>query len=227
MPTCRPVALVPFGVPRRQAQTRCCPRHALLGVVLLGALLASCGDSQRPAVAPVNPASSAIAATSAPATPDAKPDAGAPAEALPAGVPDTPAGRQLAWVLGALAHAPSEGDAEPHFTPRFFAKVPAAKVAELFAEVDAKLAPFALDRVEPEAHPGRLAAVVRSAKGARLRVTLAVEDGESHRMELLLVTPVIESKLASSWDDVQAIVRAAAPSVTFLAAEIKIGRAHV
>jgi hypothetical protein len=216
MPTHRADALVSLYVPGRPARRRS-SRQASLAVVLLSALVASCGDSARPAATPPTPTPSVPFAVTSPASPEA----GAPAaRVLPAGVPDTPAGRQLAWVLDALAQAPSEGDVAAHFTPKFIAKVPSAKVAALFAEIDARLAPFALDRVELGSRPERLEAVVVSAKGARLRIALAVEDGESQRMNLLLLRPVIEGKPASSWDDVQAVVRAAAPSVSFLAAEV-------
>lgn len=197
---------------------------AILAVSPLTFVLA-CGDAAKPAATPASPAASA--SSSAVASPTV--DAGAPpAEvALPAGVPDTPAGHQLAWVLAAFAHPPSEGEIQARLSAEFSARMPPAQVVAFFSQVGTQLAPFAVERITPGPAPTKLVAVVRSEKpglpadGApKMQIALAVEDAEPHRIEGLLLRPVIDAKPATSWDDVQTRLKGVAPTVNFLAAEV-------
>jgi beta-lactamase class A len=134
-------------------------------------------------------------------------------------VPDSPAGHQLAWVLGGLASVPAEADATAHFSSDFLAQVPASKLVGVFAQF-AQGAPWTLEKVTP-ADPAspKLLAVVRSAAGPRFNVHLHVAQDGQH-IDGLLFQPAVDVKVASSWDDVQATVRAVAPGVNMLAAEI-------
>src|SRR5580658_2861323 len=86
--------------------------------------LSACGDAAKP---PATPSSPAPPVSDAAAT-DLPVDAGAPVASLPAGVPDNPAGQQLAWVLASLAKPPSEADVAPHLTASFIAEAPPAKI---------------------------------------------------------------------------------------------------
>jgi hypothetical protein len=149
-------------------------------------------------------------------------DAGSPPASLPPGVPDSPAGHQLAWVIGALAQPPSEADVTSRFSAGFIAQVPAAQIVAILAKLGGMVAPAAIDRVEAR-DPLHLAAVVHSsssASGPKLKVSLGVEKDEPHRIEGLLFRPTVDAKPAASWDEVQSGLRAVAPSVAFLAAEI-------
>jgi hypothetical protein len=138
---------------------------------------------------------------------------------LPAGVPDTPAGHQLAWVLASMNSVPAEVDIAPHFSTAFLAQVPLAKLIETAGRV-AQGAPYALEKVTPSPASDRtLLALVRSKQGQAFNVRLVLEhDGD--RIDGLLIRPHIDPKVAASWDEVAETLRAIAPSVSFLAAEI-------
>jgi beta-lactamase class A len=186
-------------------------RSSLL--LLASASLLACGaDASPPPAAPPPPPAPVASAPPAPVAPPAAP-------ALPAGVPDSPAGRQLAWVLGGLASAPAPADAAAHFSAEFLAQVPPSKLVAVFGQF-AQGAPWTLEKVTPsDPSSPKLLAVVRSASGPRFNVHLRVaKDGD--RIEGLLFQPAVDVKVAASWDEVQATVRAVAPSVNLLAAEI-------
>ncbi len=143
-----------------------------LAVVVLGAFAVGCAGAN--AAAP--PASSTPPATSA-------------AQVAAPAAPDTPAGHQLAWVISSLDHPPTDADTASHFAPDFLSQVPAAQVSAIFVQLNSSAAPYALDRVDDDATPRKLTATVRSAKGSRLRISLAIEPGESGRMAGLLIKP--------------------------------------
>src|SRR5487761_2231883 len=108
-------------------------RQSSRSLPLLAALaaLVACGDAAKPPVAPAPPVPSVAAA-------------GPAIVALPPGVPDSPAGQQLAWVLSAFGRPPTEADVTSRLTPDFTAQVPAARVIALFTQVGAQLSPLAL-----------------------------------------------------------------------------------
>jgi beta-lactamase class A len=113
----------------------------------------------------------------------------------------------------------SEADATAHFSPVFLAQVPVTRLMDLSAKVVAG-GPYVLEKVDTRAGSDRaLVAVVRAAKGTALAVHLALEPN-GDRIAGLLLRPHIETKIAASWDDVDAALRAVAPTVNFLAAEI-------
>jgi hypothetical protein len=195
-------------------------RFAGLSLVALGAALTACGADAPPPSATPSPAPSSIVPPVL-ASPDDSASSGASAAsaALPAGVPDSPAGRQLAWVLGALANAPAETDVAPHFIDAFLAKVPASKLVAVFHEF-ASGAPWTLETVKPgDPASTKLYVVVRSAVGPRFDIQLRVAPGDD-RIAGLLFAPTLDVKQATSWDEVKSVVRAAAPDVNLLAAEI-------
>ena len=196
-------------------------RGARLAPFAFASLLA-CGDAAKPAAVPVSPAASATDA----GTSELPVDAGAPIVSLPPGVPDSPAGHQLAWVLASLAKPPSEGEVAPHLTASFIAQAPAAKMVTLFAQIGTLLSPVVLDRVEPGAVPEALVAVAHSQKATgsdpKLKISLLVEPAEPHKISGLIFGPAIEPK--TSWDDVKTELGAVAPEVNFLAAEIAGGK---
>jgi beta-lactamase class A len=169
--------------------------------------------SASPPVSRAVAASPAVVAATTPVTPP-----------LPPGVPDSPAGRQLTWVLGAMTSAPSESEVTAHFTQEFLAKVPAPTVIGLFRQI-AAASPFTVESVSPskESRPDELVAVVRPSRGPRVSVVLAV-DSASSRMRGLLFRPKLDVKLAESWEEVQGALRAVAPLVSFLAAEVDGGK---
>jgi beta-lactamase class A len=199
--------------------------HRLSKIGLLSLLaLAACGDAAKPAVTPTSPAPEASAATEAPAASDA----GAVEAQLPAGVPDSPAGHRLAWVLAAFARPPDEAAVVARFASAFTAQVPAPKIVELFAQLGTQLGPLAVDHAEIGVSPEELIAVVHPEKagqnGPTLRIVIAVDTAEPHAIIGLTIRPNIETRPAASWDEVESGLRAIAPSVNFLAAEVNAGK---
>jgi hypothetical protein len=144
-------------------------------------------------------------------------------------VPDTAPGHQFAWVLSALAQPPSETDVATHLSPAFLSDVPAPQVVALLTKLDGDFAPFTLEGVEPGATDTTLRAIVVSSKpgavdhGGRIRVVLGLDPATPGRIGTLMLRPAFD-KPASSWGDVEATVRAVAPAVSFLAADIVDGK---
>src|ERR1700734_3696396 len=114
--------------------------------------LAGCGHAPKPAATASGPSPASIVVARAPPA-----DPGPPAVPLPAGVPDSPAGHQLAWVLAAIAQPPGEADVASRFPPEFAAKVPAAKMVAIFTQVGAEIGPLAIDGSERGASAESLA----------------------------------------------------------------------
>jgi hypothetical protein len=134
-------------------------------------------------------------------------------------VPDTPVGHQLAWVLASMNSVPSEADIAPHFSSVFLEHVPVAKLVETGGRI-AQGAPYVLETVTPVPGSDRaLVAKVRSRQGQAFNVRLAL-GSEGDKIEGLLIRPHVDPKVAASWDEVTETLRAVAPSVNFLAAEI-------
>ncbi len=161
-------------------------------------------------------------------------DGGPAVVVLPADVPDSPAGHQLAWVLASLTHPPSEAEVAPHFTSEFAAQVPPANIVSAFAQFASQLPSLTVDHVQPGHTPDRLVVVVSSEKpgsdaggGVKMRIALAVEEAEPHRIVGLTFRPLVEGpevKPLGSWDEVQGALRTVAPAVSFMAAEVAGGK---
>jgi hypothetical protein len=144
----------------------------------------------------------------------------APTPVLPAGVPDTVAGHQLAWVLASMNKVPTAAEIEPHFSPAFLEQVPLAKLVATADQV-ALGAPYALEKVTPSRESDRsLSALVRSSRGQAFIVRLALQREGGDKIAGLLIRTYVDPKVAASWDEVSETLRAVAPSVSFLAAEI-------
>ena len=124
-------------------------RSVQRSLAILVSLAGACGGSHGGAGAsgPAQPAAAQPAAAGpAVASPGAaKPESQPPApgaEVKPpamAGLPDTPAGRQLGWVLAAMhrgAAALDDATLQAHFAPAFLAKVPAAQLRLVLAQLD-------------------------------------------------------------------------------------------
>jgi hypothetical protein len=114
---------------------------------------------------------------------------------------------------------PAEADIASHFAPSFLEQVPVAKLMTVAGQI-AQGAPYALEKVTTSPNSDRaLTALVRSGTGRLFDVLLKLEpDGE--RIAGLLIRPHVDAKVASSWDEVLEMLRAVAPAVNFLAAEV-------
>jgi beta-lactamase class A len=139
---------------------------------------------------------------------------------LPAGVPDTAAGHQLAWVLASMNKVPTPAEIEPHFSPAFLAQVPLTKLVATADQVVLG-APYTLEKVAPSRESDRsLVALVRSSRGQGFTVHLVLQHEGGDQIAGLLIRTHVDPKVAASWDEVSETLRTVAPSVGFLAAEI-------
>jgi beta-lactamase class A len=159
---------------------------------------------------PVDAPATTTAALPAPGTKPAEP-------ALPAGVPDTPAGRELAWLLRVIAHdAPAtKPDLDAHFAASFLAAVPTDQLLAGFQQLrDMKL----VDAKSDSTGMKLVAHLVIS--GQKLRAQLALD--QDHKIAGLLFEPDLGEK-PTSWDSAEEQLRKAAPHVQMLAAELDGG----
>lgn len=137
--------------------------------------------------------------------------------ALAARPPVTPAGRQLAWVIGALnaPTAPSQTALERHFSASFLAAVPPPKLVEALVPIWSER-PLRLVSVLPQ--HGRLALEARldSPSGASFRVTIHVSAAPPNAIDGLLFAPLAAP--ATSWGAVDAAVKRLAAHASLYAA---------
>jgi hypothetical protein len=169
-------------------------RKSALVVGFLAAALSGCVTAYEPATgvppglprrvmraeAPVQPAPPQVAIATRPAAPVAA-------------VPETPAGRQLGWVIQSLG-AGEARNVEQRFSPAFLAQVPAAQIERIFHEWrrdELGPGPVELVRVEQGATPESLVAFVRAGADAarHTQVRLTVDDGG--RIAGLLLAPLV------------------------------------
>lgn len=158
------------------------------------------------------------------AAPDAAPAASAPAAPLPAGVPDTPVGHQLAWVLDVITArhgALDEAAAQAHFTPAFLAQVPPAQAVTVFAQLGAQLAGLALDGVTAPA-PGGLIAKI-SVGGSKLVIKIGVDATTGMIDGLLFEADADAVPKPTSWAELDAALAALAPKAAVLVARVDKG----
>ena len=158
-----------------------------------------------------------------------EPTATATATATATTPPDTPAGDQLAWVLGTL-DAPetlSVAGMAAHLAPGSAAAAPpqdaiAATVA--FANAGS---PFAIERIEPGATATEVAAVVRARTGERYLVGVVVEPAPPHRILDLVIEPAPDPDgppvAVGTWAKLDAALTGLASATGFLAAEVTDG----
>ena len=169
---------------------------AACGAMTAVFLLSSCGGSSSgsPAVASV-PSTSATDLTSNT-------------------LPNSPAGTQLRWFLSSVTDAPlSRQEIGSHFDSFFLDKVSTAKINAALAELPA---PGTLVGVLSSEPTGLV--VIANFGTARLRVTLSVDgSGLIDGLELTAAAS------ATSWSQIDQILAALAPNVSFLAARVANG----
>jgi beta-lactamase class A len=169
-------------------------RHAIVCAVVIG-----CGGGQT--VAPPPPAPKPVTAAAKPAEP-----------ALPAGMPDTPAGRQLAWVLRTVANGEVDhAQLVDHFAASFLASVPED---QLRAGVSHLRGMQLVDATTGKSGNELVAHV--TVGGHKLIAQLAV-DGDHKITGLLFQSELDKPK---TWDEADQRLRKAAPHVQVLAAEL-------
>ena len=168
---------------------------------VLVALLVACGAPPSPK--PVQPVATLGVAT-------------APASVAvpPTNLPETPVGRQLAWVLAMLDGKRGEisrAEVEVHFDPSFLAKVPADQVVAISAQLAPDFAGARVTRVTGDG--AALAARIESAT-ARYDATIALAPGGA------IASLLFRKVVAESYEEVARLVPALAPKASLLVAEL-------
>ncbi|MFI6919861.1 serine hydrolase [Nonomuraea spiralis] len=167
-------------------------RFPVLATAVLAAAVTACATQPVPARATVS------------AAPTSTPAARAAVE-----IPDTPAGRQLTWLLDAVNRLPV-GDAElaGHFAPTFLEHIPPAQLNQALAGFGG----MRLDRLD-QAQERSLSATV-AAGGKAFTLALGVDGtGKVDYIQFTAVAP-------ASWSELDRRLRQAAPRAGFLAAEV-------
>ena len=140
----------------------------------------------------------------------------------------SPIDQQLQWVVASLAPGAAPlavADLEAHFAPAFLAQVPAAQLQAVFQQLPGQAGPLTFERVESGATDLALSAVLSSERIGFLRLHLSIEPQAPHAIVGLLIQPAPDlSPKVGSWEEVEAHVRAVAPEVNLLAAELVEGR---
>ena len=134
---------------------------------------------------------------------------------LATAVPATPAGDQLAWLLQATVHPPSNPQAivAEHFDQGFLQQIPADQVVATIADLNGPTG-MHLVRLTQEG-PTALVALVKETR-SELNVSLSV-DGAG-LIEGLLFRPAMPPP--ASWAALQAQLSSVAPDASFTAAQV-------
>ena len=171
----------------------------MFALVALALLLVACGSAATPS----------SSATSAGASSTLK--SGVP-------VPDTPAGAQARWLIGATAHLPiPEGEVRAHFDAGFLGKVsPATLNQALKGAADMSVVSITTD--EPRALVVIVA--IGSEHGAQAQVSLAVDGGGLISSLLIGPVPAPTPAPPTSWEGVDAAIHSVAPDVHLLVGKI-------
>jgi beta-lactamase class A len=138
----------------------------------------------------------------------------APEPPLPAGIPDTPAGHKLAWVLRAIEAGAKvdKAELEANFSPAFLAHVSAEQVTQVMAQL------HGMQLVEATGDPTGMKLMGHATLGDRkLRVQLSLD--EHQQIEGLLFAPDIGEK-PTTWEAAEQALHAAAPHAQLLVAEL-------
>ncbi|MEU5863135.1 serine hydrolase [Nonomuraea sp. NPDC047529] len=180
-----------FPVPAT-AGVRSHRRFPVLATAVMAAAVTACAAQPVPALATVTAATTST-----------------PAARAAAEIPDTPAGRQLTWLLDAVNRLPV-GDAElaGHFAPSFLERIPPAQVNQALAGFGG----MRLDRLD-QAQERSLSATVTAAGKA---FTLALSVDGTDRIDYIQFSGVAPA----SWSELDQRLRQVAPRAGFLAAEL-------
>ncbi len=132
-------------------------------------------------------------------------------------IPDTPAGRQLRWFLGAVPEAPIPEEQFPeHFSAAMLAQLPPAELNKsLVTMKDLRLGKIL------HAEPTMITSEVTTG-GKTFWMELAVDpDGKINGLRLQ--NPITPKPTPTSWKEIDERLGKAAPRVGFMAAEITPG----
>ncbi|MGH2560628.1 MAG: serine hydrolase [Thermomicrobiales bacterium] len=145
-------------------------------------------------------------------------------------IPETPAGMQLAWAIEQIngdAAALGAADVGDHVSADFLAALSAADLIATFQNLAAPLAPVTVARFEGGVSPTRANALLYTASGQPWRVQLGVDPSPPHLINDLFFEPVVlpepVERPPKSWKGLDSRLKAVAPEVGFVAAEVTDG----
>ena len=132
--------------------------------------------------------------------------------------PDTPAGAQLRWLIGAIAHLPiSDAQVRAHFDPAFLAEVSPAALNQALQEATSPR----LLSVEVSELSTVVASVSTYGGGSRAQVLLTVDS--RGLVSWLRISPAVIGPTLATWGEVDAVLRSVAPQVHLLVANVSNG----
>jgi len=143
-------------------------------------------------------------------------------------IPDTRAGRQLAWTIEQLNSGGAglkEGAVAERFSPVYLSGLPASGIIETFAILQPVMAPVTLARLEGGATDQHAYALLKT-KGGFWRVRLALELDEPYRINDYFFEEVTIPEAPDrprSWAGITSHFKTIAPRASYLAAEIVNG----
>ncbi len=140
--------------------------------------------------------------------------------------PDTAAGRQLAFVLamidGGISSA-TNAEVSSHFSAAFLAAVPVATLRTVLVNY-AAAAPYTLQGFDGTLQPTFLVALVSDSQAQYQRVEVGTEPTQTDKISDLFFSPAADADpTLDTWAKVEPALRAMAPSVNYLEADITSG----
>jgi beta-lactamase class A len=187
-----------------------------VAAALVLALAAACGSKATPPAEPA-PAPAPTAADTRPADPPARPE-----PPLPAGVPDTKVGHQLAWIVDVVNTRGGEVAADEvtaRFNAEFLASVPADQLVATMKGLAAQLGALTLTSVTAPLDGALIAKV--DTKAGKLVIKIGLDA--AGQIAGLLFTPDAGDR-AKTWPDAEAAIGKLAPRTSVSIASIDKGK---
>ncbi len=136
--------------------------------------------------------------------------------------PGTPAGAQLRWLIGAVAHLPiSDAQVRAHFDPAFLAQVSPAALNQALQEAIS----LRLLSIEVSDLSTVVASVSTYSGGSRAQVLLTVDS--RGLVSWLRISPAGTGPTPGTWGAVDSVLRSVAPQVHLLVANVSDGSCRV
>jgi beta-lactamase class A len=158
------------------------------------------------------------------------PTTAAPATAHLVAIPETPVGDQLLWTLDQVnqsARGLSQDEVKERVAGRFLKSFSAKNVISTFKQLG-YLAPMTVGRFEGPVLSDHVAVVLVTGTGQDWRLTLGLDHGRAHKIDLLyfepLYLPDLPKSPPKSFKGLNARIDKIAPMAGFIAAEVKDGQ---
>lgn len=107
-------------------------------------------------------------------------------------IPDSPAGRQLLWILSVInddGPIPDDDELRERFTPAFVREVPVQEIADVIFEIRSILAPLIVDEILGEPISTELSVAASAQDGVDVIIDIAVEPYPPYPIDGLLFSP--------------------------------------